>query len=118
MIKIVLGDWFSLPRMSRETFLKLMRVARLKYDSKRGFRVEKNTDLFAVASILKAAVGEDVEFALTCFVCGKPVECESCIYRNACDRRMVSQNCICDEDRGREEAYTIYVTHLASVMKD
>ncbi|MBI5133513.1 MAG: hypothetical protein HZA83_02260, partial [Thaumarchaeota archaeon] len=61
MIRIMLGNWFNLPRVGSDVFSKLMRQARLKYDrEKRMFLVEQETNIAALVSILKEALKDDV----------------------------------------------------------
>jgi hypothetical protein len=117
VIKIVVGDWFHLPRLGKEVFVKLMKNARLRYDAQKGFIVESNTDLATVVSTLKSALGENIEVVLKCIVCGTPVECELCTYDQACDRRTVSRKCICNGCQTGGDAYTVYATTLASKIQ-
>ena len=37
-----------------------------------------------------------LDIELKCFVCGKTAGCRTCSYSNTCDRRIVSQLCICE----------------------
>lgn len=47
---------------------------------------------------------------LKCFVCGKMAGCQSCIFSQICDRRIVSQLCICEacSSSGNEDALEKY----------
>lgn len=98
MIKIMLGNWFNLPRVGPDVFSKLMRQARLKYDrEKRLFMVQPETNVTVLTSILKEALKDDVIIELPCFVCGKSAGCAECEYVDVCDRTNVSSQCICKE---------------------
>ena len=116
-MKIVLGEWFSLPRLGKDQFLRLVREAGLKYDKAHGFRTTSNTDLYLVSSLLSGALQEDVVFTVKCFICGEEVACHKCIYDEACDRRRVSPNCICDECKEKPEATTLYSMRFAELAE-
>lgn len=109
MIRILLGNWFTLPRVGSDVFSKLMRQARLKYDrEKRMFLVEPETNVAILTSILKDALKDEVVIELPCFVCGKSAGCGGCEYLDICDRTNVSNKCICKECFGQKDAYERY----------
>jgi hypothetical protein len=48
---------------------------------------------------------------LKCFVCGKTAGCRTCSYSITCDRRIVSQLCICKTcltPKGKKDAFESY----------
>ena len=109
MIKILLGDWFTLPRVGSDVFSKLMRQARLKYDrEKRMFKVEPETNVTALTAILREALKDDVVIELPCFVCGKSAGCAECEFVDFCDRTSVSNQCICKVCSDESDAYERY----------
>lgn len=109
MIRILLGNWFSLPRVGPDVFSRLMRQARLKYDrQKRMFIVMPETDISVLTSILKEALKQDVVVELPCFVCGKSAGCSECEFVDVCDRTSVSNQCICKGCHEQKEAYGNY----------
>lgn len=109
MIKIMLGDWFTLPRVGSDVFSRLMRQARLHYDrEKRKFRVEDDTNIGTLLAILKEALDDEIIIELPCFVCGKSAGCAECQYVDVCDRTMVSNRCVCEECFKKEDAYENY----------
>ncbi len=109
MIKILLGDWFNLPRVGPDVFSKLMRQARLKYDrQKRMFMVQPETNVTVLTAILKEALKDDVVIELPCFVCGKSAGCSECEFLDFCDRTTVSSQCICKGCYDGEAAYKRY----------
>ncbi len=117
MIKIMLGNWFNLPRVGPDIFSKLMRQARLKYDrEKRMFLVEQETNIAALVSILKEALKDEVMIELPCFVCGKSAGCGDCEYLDICDRTVVSNQCICKECFGQNDAYEHYCDVFAQKL--
>ncbi len=108
MIKILLGDWFNLPRVGPDVFSKLMRQARLKYDRQKSmFMVQPETNVTILTAILKEALKDDVIIELPCFVCGKSAGCSECEFLDACDRTTVSNQCIC-KGCSEGDAYTFY----------
>jgi len=108
MIRIMLGNWFSLPRVGPDVFSKLMRQARLKYDrEKRLFMVQPETNVTILTSILKEALKDDIIIELPCFVCGKSAGCAECEFVDICDRTSVSDQCICKKC-SEEDAYRHY----------
>jgi len=97
-----------MPRVGGDVFRRLVKDAGLKYDRSKGFQATSETDLGMAVSILKGALREEVEVYLRCFICGRPVECGECGYREICDPIKVSQACICEGCLAKDEAPTLY----------
>ncbi|MEM2761161.1 MAG: hypothetical protein QXU32_05535 [Nitrososphaerales archaeon] len=117
MIRIMLGNWFSLPRVGPDVFSKLMRQARLRYDrEKRMFLVEPETNIALLTSILKEALGEEITVELPCFVCGRSAGCGDCEYLDICDRSIVSNQCICKECFEEKDTYEHYCNAFAKKL--
>ncbi|MEM1524561.1 MAG: hypothetical protein QW372_04765 [Nitrososphaerales archaeon] len=112
-MRIILDEWFKLPKLGTDTFIKLTKEANLKYESKRGFKADFNTNLLMVASIIKSVLNEDVEFVIKCSICGKEAGCDSCNYKDICDRLRISPKCICDECKEKSDPYALYTSILA-----
>jgi len=109
VIKILLGDWFTLPRVGPDVFSKLMRQARLKYDrQKRMFMVAPETNVATLMVILKEAMNDDVVIELPCFLCGKSAGCGECEFVDVCDRTSVSNQCVCKGCYEEADAYKQY----------
>jgi hypothetical protein len=105
----MLGSWFGLPRVGPDVFSRLMRQARLRYDrEKRMFKVEPETNVAILTSILKEALNDEVIIELPCFRCGKSAGCGDCEYLEICDRTSVSNQCICKECLGEKDPYVAY----------
>jgi hypothetical protein len=52
-----------------------------------------------------------LDIELKCFVCAKTAGCSTCSYSTTCDRRIVSQLCICEtclNPNGKKGAFEIY----------
>ena len=117
MIRILLGNWFNLPRVGSEVFSKLMRQARLRYDREKGmFLVEPETNISILTAILKDALKDDVVIELPCFVCEKSAGCGDCEYLDICDRTIVSNQCMCKECFEKKEAYERYCDTLSQKL--
>ena len=104
--KIVMGGWFDLPKLGRDAFSVLMKLG-VKYETGLGFKLDGDSNVEGVVNILSAALGENVELSLRCFVCGV-VACEGCNYLPDCDRRKVSSSCLCAEHATVSGAYEAY----------
>jgi len=104
---VAIGEWFKLPRLGREFFISLMKAG-LIYDKSKGFKVEANSDLIAISSILKRALGEDFELSPKCFICNSIVECYSCAYYLICDAKGLTSNCLCDKCINNEDIFAMY----------
>lgn len=100
------NKWFSLPRLGRDTFSELMR-ARIKYDSKFGFKITSTTDTLRVLSILSRALGEPVELEASCFICEKPLS-----------ENDKPGSVICSECRCKDDAYSVYTMKFAAMIEN
>lgn len=117
-MKIVLDEWFSLPRLGMDVFTKLVREAGLEYDKGKGFRATARTDLVTVTSVLQSALREETEVEVRCFICGEPVGCSTCVYSKVCDRRRISPRCICEKCKNGKDAFALYSIRFAELLGD
>jgi hypothetical protein len=113
-MRILIGGWFTLPRLGREEFSLLMRQG-VRYDKSLGFRMDSATDLEQAVRTIRSATGEEVELTVRCFVCGKE-SCQDCAYLAICDKRKVSSMCLCGEHAPGNDVYELYVKALAETM--
>lgn len=67
-MKILVGSWFALPRLSREAFAALMKEG-VVYDKALGFKLDAATDMESAIATIRAATGEEVMLSVRCFVC-------------------------------------------------
>jgi len=93
---VMVGEWFSLPRLGRDKFISLMKAG-LIYDRSKGFKAEAEADLITIKSILKTALAENFEFVPKCFVCNSSVDCYLCAYYHICNENNVKPNCLCNK---------------------
>lgn len=106
MKRIAENTWFSLPRLGRDVFAELMR-ARVKYDTKLGFKFTSETDIPRALSILRRALDQQVELEARCFICDNPLgEAEE------------PGAVICAECERKENAYALYTMKFASLMEN
>ncbi len=115
-MKIVLGAWFTLPRLGTDVFSSLMKQG-VRYDRGMGFMLTSDSDVETAVAILSSALGERVDLTVRCMVCLNEA-CESCQYLSVCDRRVVSPMCLCGEHCSGEDAYQNYVKTFASVLAE
>ncbi len=106
-MKIVLNSWFQLPWVGKEVYADLMK-AKVKRDSRLGFRFTSETNVTRALSILSAALDEPVELARSCFMCDKALE-ES---DSQAERRTICNDCESEQD-----SYDIYVMKFAKLME-
>jgi hypothetical protein len=113
-MKVLLGAWFTLPRLGTAAFSSLMKAG-VKYDRALGFKVDVETDVAAAIKTLSSALDERVELNLRCFVCGKEA-CPGCSYLAICDRTKVSSICLCAEHSSGPEAFETYEKTFAETL--
>jgi hypothetical protein len=113
-LKVLLGAWFTLPIMGRDSFSALMKQG-VKYDKALGFKMDAETDLGSALRTIRSALGEDVELSLRCFVCGKEA-CTGCAYADVCDRGAVSPICLCAEHASGSGAFELYESTLRDTL--
>jgi hypothetical protein len=106
-MKVVIGNWFNLPRLGTDVFSALMKAG-VKYEKGMGFMLAAETDIGAASRTIEKATGESVELSVRCFVCAREA-CPSCSLRAICDRRTVSPACLCEEHFLADDAYEVYV---------
>jgi hypothetical protein len=115
-LKIVIGSWFSLPRLGTDAFSALMKAG-VKYESGMGFMLAPDCDISSASRAIRRALGEDVELSVRCAVCLAEA-CPSCPYSDSCDRRVVSPMCLCEEHLSMEGAFENYVEAFRSGLAE
>ncbi len=105
-MKILVGGWFTLPRVGRDVFSLLMKQG-VVYDRALGFKFDAGTDLQGAVRTVSAATREEVELVLRCFVCGREA-CTECPYLSACDRTSVSTLCLCEDHAPEKSVFEQY----------
>jgi hypothetical protein len=113
-LRILVGGWFTLPRVGRDVFSLLMKQG-VVYDKVLGFKFDSATDMQAAARTVSAATGEDVELTLRCFVCGKSA-CPGCPYFSSCDRASFSTLCLCGDHAPEKSVFALYAKTFDVLM--
>lgn len=113
-MRILLGGWFTLPRLGTTAFSALMKQ-HVKYDKSLGFKLDIDTDVVGAIRTLESALGEEVELTLRCAVCGKEA-CPGCRYLSFCDRTKVSSLCLCLEHSSGYETFQAYTRAYADSL--
>jgi len=106
-MRILVGSWFELPSLGRETFLALMKLG-VRYEKGMGFKFDSDTSIEAAVRLLQDALAEEVRLSLRCYVCGVEA-CSACAYLEHCDRRRVSPLCLCEKHATGEGGYETYM---------
>jgi hypothetical protein len=105
-MKILVGGWFTLPRLGTDAFSAMMKQG-VVYDKKLGFKLDSATDMELAVRTISSALGEEVELTVRCFICGDEA-CPGCPYIEVCDRRKVSPLCLCEKHAPEKGAYALY----------
>ena len=103
-MRIPKNAWFSLPRLGRDVFSDLMK-ARVKYDTKFGFKITDGTDIARALDILSRALDQSVELESSCFICDRPF-----------DKNDEPGSVICSSCRKEEDVYDLYTMKFASLL--
>jgi aspartate/tyrosine/aromatic aminotransferase len=115
-MKIIVGEWFWIPRVEGDIFKKIVKKNGLKYNNSKGFQTTSETDLKDIVTILNKALDEEVVMMLKCFICSAQIDCSNCRYSDACESISSFQKCLCEECETNEVSniYSMRFTELAS----
>ncbi len=105
-LKVVVGSWFSLPRLGTDSFSALMKAG-VSYEKGMGFMFTPETNLQNAVRIVEVATGEAVELSIRCFICSAEA-CPTCQFKTVCDRKAVSPMCLCEEHSSSDDAFAVY----------
>jgi hypothetical protein len=114
-VRILVGGWFTLPRVGRDVFSLLMKQG-VVYDKELGFKFDSATDVQAAVRTVSSATGEEVELTLRCFVCGQPA-CQGCPYNSSCDRTRVSTLCLCSDHAPEKSVFGVYSKTFDMILR-
>jgi hypothetical protein len=114
-MRILVGGWFSLPRVERDVFTLLLKQG-VAYDKAMGFKLDSGTDLKAAVRTIRAAVGEEVELTLRCLICGREA-CAGCPYFSSCDRAAFSTFCLCADHAPEKEVFGLYTKTFDMLLR-
>ena len=115
-MKILVGGWFSLPRVGADVFSLLVRQQGVVYDKAMGcFKFDSATEIPAAVRTISAATGEEVELVLRCWICGNE-SCGGCPYLDSCDRTSVSTMCLCSDHSPEKSVFDEYAKTFAVIL--
>ncbi len=80
--------------------------ARIRYDTKFGFKITPETDVSRALEILSRALDQRVELEKSCFICDKAIGEEE-----------KPDAAICQQCRSKEDAYSLYAMKFATLME-
>jgi len=113
MIKVSLSKGFTLPRLGKEAFAKLMRSG-VEYDKASGlFIIKDASKIDSIVAIIRESTNDTISIELQCVLCGKDARCYECEFSNGCDRLHVSNKCICKDCMLK--GYDNYIEHIRSL---
>ena len=108
-MEIQIGEWFTLPRVEHDVFIRLTKQAQLGYSRNKGlFRITSLTEMNVLSSILKNVINEEVIFTIKCYICKNNAGCATCEYESQCDRKIMSNFCLCVECESKQEVVDVY----------
>jgi hypothetical protein len=96
VLRIRPKGYFRLPALGKKTFSDLMRAG-LSYSSGQGFSIRPGADLEVVRKAIEKATKKKVFYVFNCVICGKEMDCSTCIYSSVCPVETTNGYCICDE---------------------
>ncbi len=105
-LRIASNKWFSLPRLGREVFSDLMK-AKVKYDTKFGFKITSETDVPRAISVLSRALDQQVELQSSCFICNEIL-----------GENEKPGSIICAKCKDREDCYALYTMKFATLVEN
>ena len=106
-MKIVMNSWFRLPFVGKDVYADLMK-AKVKRDTRLGFRFTSETNVSRALTILSNALDEPVELAKACFICDGALEDEP---------EGSSPRTICIACEENPDSFDLYVMKFAKLME-
>jgi hypothetical protein len=88
---------FVLPRVERDTFIRLMRLG-LEYDRNKGvFRITSYDKIQEATDTLSSILKDEVQFMQTCSICHNAFPCSDCKYADFCETKNLPFQCVCPQ---------------------
>ncbi|WP_309492851.1 hypothetical protein [Candidatus Hecatella orcuttiae] len=109
MVKRITRTGIKLAFMGKDKFIELMRAG-LGYDrATRTFYIEDLENFDRIKALLVPLLGEEVEFAQTCYLCGAVFPCGVCEYAATCPSRDIPTYCLCKKCYSKTNLYQRYI---------
>ncbi len=114
MIRISLGKGFTLPRLGRDSFARLMRNG-VEYNKANGlFTIKDASRLESIVAIIKESTSDSVSIELPCVICSNDAGCYECEFSSSCNRLQVACKCICKDCMAK--GYDNYVMYMGAIQ--
>lgn len=114
MIRISLGKGFTLPRLGKDAFARLMRSG-VEYNKANGlFTIKDASKLDSIVAIIKESTSVPVSIELPCVICSNDAGCYECEFSSSCNRLEVACKCICKDCMAK--GYDNYVKYIRALQ--
>ena len=88
---------FTLPRVEREQFIRLMRLG-LEYNRDKGiFSISSFDNIEALLDTISSILNDEVLFLQNCLICNKDFPCSECKYVDFCETKNLPFQCVCPQ---------------------
>jgi len=86
---------FTLPRVEREQFIRLMRLG-LEYNRDKGtFSIIDFGNIEKIRDAVSSILNEEILFLQKCLMCNKDFPCSECKYVEFCETKNLPFQCVC-----------------------
>jgi len=88
---------FTLPRVEREQFIRLMRLG-IEYNKDKGiFSINNFDKIEAVVDTISNILNDEILFLQNCMTCNKDFPCSECKYLEFCETKNLPFKCVCPQ---------------------
>jgi hypothetical protein len=88
---------FTLPRVEREQFIRLMRLG-MEYDRDKGtFSITSFGNIEAIVDTISNILNGEILFLQNCLICDKDFPCSECRYLEFCVTKNLPFQCVCPQ---------------------
>jgi len=88
---------FTLPRVEREQFIRLMRLG-MEYDRDKGiFCITSFDNIEAIVDTVSNILNDEILFLQNCLMCKKDFPCSECKYLEFCETKNLPFQCVCPQ---------------------
>jgi hypothetical protein len=116
-VKLITKEGFKLPFMGKDKFIELMKSG-IGYNRELGvFFISDMDNIDRAKTLLSNLLGEEVEFAQTCFICQTAFNCRDCEYYGICKTRDIPIYCLCKKCYNQADIYKRYVEKNRSILE-
>lgn len=88
---------FTLPRVEREHFIRLMRLG-MEYDRDKGtFSIASFDNIEAIVDSISNILNDEILFLQNCLICDNDFPCSECNYPEFCETKNLPFQCVCPQ---------------------